>query len=106
MKNKYQMLYNGLNRVPSVRGYLSLFKVISFPDRKLVEYDSGKLIKLSNLLKKLKSNKSKCLIFTQMTKMLDILEVFLNLHGYKYVRLDGSTKVLKSIKLRLIKDKI
>jgi helicase SWR1 len=28
-----------------------------------------------------------------MTRMLDILEVFLNLHGYTYVRLDGSTKV-------------
>jgi superfamily II DNA/RNA helicase len=45
------------------------------------------------LLKKLKLNKSKCLIFTQMTRMLDILEIFLNLHGYTYVRLDGSTKV-------------
>jgi hypothetical protein len=28
----------------------------------------------------------------QMSKMLDILEVFLNLHGYTYNRLDGSTK--------------
>lgn len=28
-----------------------------------------------------------------MTRMLDILEIFLNLHGYTYVRLDGSTKV-------------
>jgi helicase SWR1 len=28
-----------------------------------------------------------------MTRMLDILERFLNLHGYTYVRLDGSTKV-------------
>lgn len=90
------MLYNGLNRIPSVQKYFSLFKIISFPERKLIEYDSGKLIKLANLLKKLKDKHSKCLIFTQMTKMLDILEVFLNLHGYKYVRLDGSTKVLKN----------
>lgn len=28
-----------------------------------------------------------------MTRMLDILEAFLNLHGYTYVRLDGSVKV-------------
>jgi len=28
-----------------------------------------------------------------MTKMLDIFEQFLNLHGYIYVRLDGSVKV-------------
>jgi SNF2 family DNA or RNA helicase len=27
-----------------------------------------------------------------MTKMLDILETFLNLHGFTYCRLDGSTK--------------
>ncbi len=33
------------------------------------------------------------LIFTQMTRMLDILEAFLNYHGYVYMRLDGSTKV-------------
>ena len=29
----------------------------------------------------------------QMTRMLDVLEEFLTLHGYSYVRLDGSTKV-------------
>ena len=28
-----------------------------------------------------------------MTRMLDILEIFLNVHGFTYVRLDGSTKV-------------
>ena len=58
-----------------------------------MEYDSGKLIKLGELLKKLYANKSKALIFTQMTRMLDILEIFLNIHGFTYVRLDGSTKV-------------
>jgi SNF2 family DNA or RNA helicase len=93
IKNKYRILYNNLNRIPNVQKYFSLFKIISCPDKKLVEYDSGKLIKLAALLKKLKSNKSKVLIFTQMTRMLDILEIFLNLHGYSYVRLDGSTKV-------------
>lgn len=33
------------------------------------------------------------LIFTQMTKMLDVLEAFLNHHGHIYLRLDGTTKV-------------
>jgi SNF2 family DNA or RNA helicase len=87
------MLYNNLSRIPNVQKYFALFKIISFPDKNLVEYDSGKLIKLAMLLKNLKLNKSKALIFTQMTRMLDLLEVFLNLHGYTYVRLDGSTKV-------------
>ena len=27
-----------------------------------------------------------------MSKMLDVLEVFLNLHGHTYMRLDGATK--------------
>lgn len=27
----------------------------------------------------------------QMTKMLDVLEFFLNLHGHSYLRLDGAT---------------
>ena len=89
----YQTLYNNLHRIPNVIKYLSLFKTIKCPDRKLVEYDSGKLIKLAELLKKLYINKSKALIFTQMTRMLDILEIFLNIHGFTYVRLDGSTKV-------------
>lgn len=28
-----------------------------------------------------------------MTKVLDILEQFLNIHGYRYMRLDGATKI-------------
>ena len=72
---------------------------IFFPDRKLVQFDSGKLQTLNVLLRNLKQGGHKCLIFTQMSKMLDILEVFLNLHGYTYVRLDGSTGVDKRQKL-------
>lgn len=53
---------------------------------------AGKLQQLAKLLARLKSEGSRCLIFTQMSKMLDVLEVFLNLHGYTYMRLDGSTK--------------
>ena len=44
------------------------------------------------LLERLKAQGSRALIFTQMSKMLDILEVFLNLHNCTYLRLDGSTK--------------
>ena len=66
---------------------------IFFPDRKLVQFDSGKLQTLSVLLRDLKKGGHKCLIFTQMSKMLDILEVFLNLHAHTYVRLDGSTGI-------------
>jgi len=44
------------------------------------------------LLRRLKSEGHRALIFTQMTKMLDVLESFINLYGYTYMRLDGSTK--------------
>jgi hypothetical protein len=47
---------------------------------------------LASLLRRLKSGGHRALIFTQMSKMLDLLESFLNIHGYSYMRLDGSTK--------------
>lgn len=52
-----------------------------FPDKKLIQYDAGKLQMLDVLLKDLKANHHRALIFTQMSKMLDILEEFLCLHG-------------------------
>jgi hypothetical protein len=70
-----------------------------FPDRKLVQFDSGKLQTLCTLLYERKQGGHKCLIFTQMSKMLDILEAFLNIHGHTYVRLDGSTSVDRRQKL-------
>jgi len=65
---------------------------VFFPDRRLIQFDCGKLQELATLLRERKSGGHKCLIFTQMTKMLDLLAAFLNLYGYTYVRLDGSTK--------------
>ena len=66
---------------------------ISTPDTRLIQYDCGKLQVLAGLLQKLQAGGHRALIFTQMTKMLDVLEAFLNYHGYVYMRLDGSTKV-------------
>jgi SNF2 family DNA or RNA helicase len=64
-----------------------------FPDKKLVQYDAGKLQALAELLRERKHGGHKVLIFTQMSKMLDILEAFLNLNGHTYVRLDGGTSI-------------
>lgn len=64
-----------------------------FPDKKLIQFDAGKLQTLAELLHKLKRGGHRCLIFTQMSKMLDILEAFLNLNGHTYLRLDGATGV-------------
>ncbi|KAK4749887.1 hypothetical protein SAY87_027336 [Trapa incisa] len=65
---------------------------VYFPDRRLIQFDCGKLQELAILLRKLKSEGHRALIFTQMTKMLDVLEAFINLYGYTYMRLDGSTQ--------------
>lgn len=74
-------------------------QTITFPERKLVQFDSGKLQRLASLLRELKTGNHKVLIFTQMSKMLDILEVFLNLHAHTYVRLDGATGLDKRQKM-------
>uniref|UniRef100_A0A8C2F7J3 Chromodomain helicase DNA binding protein 4 n=1 Tax=Cyprinus carpio TaxID=7962 RepID=A0A8C2F7J3_CYPCA len=50
---------------------------------------SGKLMLLFKMLKKLKEGGHRVLIFSQMTKMLDLLEDFLENEGYKYERIDG-----------------
>lgn len=64
-----------------------------FPELRLIQYDCGKLQKLDKLLYHLKQGGHRVLIFTQMSRMLDIFEQFLNYHGHTYLRLDGSTKI-------------
>jgi E1A-binding protein p400 len=66
-----------------------------FPDKKLIQFDAGKLQTLAKLLRDLKQGGHRALIFTQMSKMLDVLEAFLNMNGFTYLRLDGSTGVDK-----------
>ncbi|KAG2230437.1 SNF2 family N-terminal domain-containing protein [Thamnidium elegans] len=66
---------------------------IAFPDKRLLQYDCGKLQKLDKLLRDLAAGGHRALIFTQMTRVLDVLETFLNMHGHRYLRLDGATKV-------------
>ena len=61
-----------------------------FTDEHLVE-NSGKMVLLDKLLKKLKEKGSRVLIFSQMTRLLDILEDYLLFRRYKYCRIDGNT---------------
>lgn len=53
-------------------------------------FSKGKLEALAILLQKLRSESRRVLIFTQMAKMLDILEAFLDHRQLTYVRLDES----------------
>ena len=57
----------------------------------LVE-NAGKMILLDKLLPRLRSRQSRVLIFSQMTRMLDILEDYMHYRGYEYCRIDGNTQ--------------
>ncbi|CCI49756.1 unnamed protein product [Albugo candida] len=51
----------------------------------------GKMVLLDKLLKKLKQRGSRVLLFTQMTRVLDIFEDFCRMRRYDYCRIDGRT---------------
>nr|XP_019956772.1 PREDICTED: SWI/SNF-related matrix-associated actin-dependent regulator of chromatin subfamily A member 5 isoform X1 [Paralichthys olivaceus] len=53
--------------------------------------NSGKMVVLEKLLPKLKEQGSRVLIFSQMTRVLDILEDYCMWRNYAYCRLDGQT---------------
>ncbi|KAL9671376.1 hypothetical protein QQ045_008944 [Rhodiola kirilowii] len=53
--------------------------------------NAGKMVLLDKLLPKLKERDSRVLIFSQMTRLLDILEDYLMYRGYMYCRIDGNT---------------
>lgn len=53
---------------------------------------SGKFELLDRLLPKLQRAGHRVLLFSQMTRLMDILEIYLNLYGFMFMRLDGTTK--------------
>jgi ATP-dependent helicase STH1/SNF2 len=53
---------------------------------------SGKFELLDRMLPKLLRANHKCLIFSQMTQVLDLLEVYFRYKDYKFMRLDGDVK--------------
>merc|ERR1719319_478967 len=72
---------------------------INFPTKKRSLWGSGKLAALERILRQERQAGRRCLVFTQMTKMLDVLEDFMRLHHYKYLRLDGTTTPQKRLEL-------
>lgn len=59
-------------------------------DEHLVD-NCGKMVILDKLLARVKSQGSRVLIFSQMSRMLDILEDYCIFREYEYSRIDGST---------------
>ncbi|KAK3349436.1 chromatin remodelling complex ATPase chain ISW1 [Lasiosphaeria hispida] len=54
-------------------------------------FNSGKMLVLDKLLKRLQKQGSRVLIFSQMSRLLDILEDYCVFRQYKYCRIDGGT---------------
>lgn len=83
--------------------YLSDFKLLQLKEKYTSLYDlripdqlivaSGKFRQLDELLPTLKSEGHRVLIFSQFVMMLDILEKYLDIRDYGYLRLDGQTAV-------------
>ncbi|KAF5352870.1 hypothetical protein D9756_006326 [Leucocoprinus leucothites] len=59
-------------------------------DEHIIE-NSGKMLILDKLLRAMKAKGSRVLIFSQMSRVLDILEDYCLFRGYKYCRIDGGT---------------
>lgn len=53
---------------------------------------AGKFEMLDRIFPKLLARNHRCLLFSQMTELLTIMEDYLNHAGIKYLRLDGTTK--------------
>ncbi|KAF9584907.1 putative DNA helicase ino80 [Lunasporangiospora selenospora] len=70
-------------------GYSSM----EVPQMKQLIMDSGKLTALDKLLVELKAGGHRVLVYFQMTKMIDLMEEYLAYRQYKYLRLDGSSKI-------------
>eukprot|EP00049_Salpingoeca_infusionum_P019547 m.362363 g.362363 ORF g.362363 m.362363 type:complete len:1404 (+) comp20404_c0_seq1:299-4510(+) len=66
---------------------------IGMPSVRHIIEDCAKLKVLQDLLFKLKVEGHRVLIYSQMTKMIDLLEIFLTLNRHRYLRLDGSSKI-------------
>lgn len=54
-------------------------------------YNAGKMVMLDKLLGRLQKEGSRVLIFSQMSRLLDILEDYCVFREFKYCRIDGST---------------
>ena len=66
---------------------------IRVPEMRRFVTDSGKLATLDKLLAELKAGGHRVLLYFQMTRMMDLIEEYLTYRQYKYLRLDGSSKI-------------
>jgi len=89
-----QFYLNAVMQLRKVCNHPALFNDVN--DKSAPEFganlinSSGKMVVLDNLLKKLFEEKHQVVIFSQMTKILDILQDYCLFKKYNYSRIDGS----------------
>ncbi|XP_071081185.1 chromatin-remodeling ATPase INO80-like [Haliotis cracherodii] len=79
----------GLAAVQPRHGYSAVF----IPDKESLVSDAGKVTVLDSLLQRLKRDGHRVLIYSQMTRMIDLLEEYMWYRKHTYMRLDGSSKI-------------
>eukprot|EP01022_Parablepharisma_sp_SALTPOND_P011756 TRINITY_DN149_c0_g2_i1.p1 TRINITY_DN149_c0_g2~~TRINITY_DN149_c0_g2_i1.p1 ORF type:complete len:1444 (+),score=199.37 TRINITY_DN149_c0_g2_i1:629-4960(+) len=87
----YELFNKGL--LPHLFYHLEGTADVEIPKFNKLVSDCAKLRILDEVLKKLKEEGHRCLIFCQMTKMLDILEDYLSWKKIRYFRMDGSSSI-------------
>lgn len=80
--------------IPPIASFkVPLDRSVAIPSMEKFIRDCGKLSKLDSMLVELKERGHRVLIYNQMTRMIDLMEEYLQYRGYSYLRLDGSTNI-------------
>lgn len=79
----------GLSACSPINGWSNII----VPDKQTLVTDAGKLSVLDSLLRRLKEQGHRVLIYSQMTKMIDLLEEYMYHRKHTFMRLDGSSKI-------------
>ncbi|RMZ83672.1 hypothetical protein DV738_g1011, partial [Chaetothyriales sp. CBS 135597] len=92
-RNVRPALFPPADLLPAPASHKSRYTNITVPSMRRFVTDCGKLARLDQLLRELKQNGHRVLLYFQMTRMIDLMEEYLTYRNYKYCRLDGSTKL-------------
>ncbi|KAF7456384.1 putative global transcription activator SNF2L2 [Cryptosporidium felis] len=83
---------NMLMQLRKVCNHPFLFSTeVQYPSDESIVRVCGKFVMLDSILPKLRAAGHRVLIFSQMTKLLTLLEIFLSLRNMPFLRLDGTT---------------
>lgn len=85
----WELVSNAVNVMHPHSGW----STVTIPDKQALVSDAGKLFVLDLLLTRLKTEGHRVLIYSQMTKMIDLLEEYMWHRKHRYMRLDGSSKI-------------